>query len=822
MTRMIKTIIYLLLIVGGGTYSLSAQSNTVVKTFDILAGTVVKDTIQSVTQPTQKININSQFGQSTFQNIGSGRWEVTLWLNNNHIGTEDIIIEHSRIIPPSPAPRPAYVVYTLNTFPSIVKPVDDLVVWNGEETLTISALDNDFSSTGQLELRGIAHVLNGSASTDGNQIIYTPGEDFSGDYIVYTAIDSIGTAGQGVVYIISEDNNFSGNTTVVSYISYKSKHLMIMPNADFNYMGGHSNGRFETIGTLGYVYKPNSGYTGIQTLNFSDNNGNTVTHIIHVINADTDSGVVKDDEVYTARNTPVTFNVLANDLTNNFPITFFSPELIRDTLGVFTYNPPAGFSGVKNFIYRVKYGNITETGKITVYVGNQEPLTSLQYSFNVLKDRDFVMEYEVPVNGYHFNVLNAPLHGIVETFANGETVTLECGTVTSRASVIYTPDNGYTGNDEFDIQYCINGTQCRIYKVKISVLESDDDDCNCVSDCVWMGDTNGDGRVSVTDLLPIGRFMGYAGSERELGDSDMWYGRTASNWNHTLRNGKNLKHVDINGDGLITADDRDGLESNLGKIRSFVPNEVLAIKDVPVNLIVRTPEVEPGDMMIIDIAIGNAQFPMVDAHGLALGFVLPPSIVDSSSLSLTFLRDEWFSRNSPTLQLSHQVSKGSIQGAFTRTSGIPTSGFGVIATLNFIVEEELDGLKDIEENRSITIPVFALDGIYEDGSGIRFKIPDSQAQFVLRKKSTIVEESNLTLLSYPNPANNVLNLFANGNQMIEGFTLINASGQIVRSLKSISDKNISIDLADLNEGMYILKTNTSAKTYTQKVVIIKK
>lgn len=801
---------------------LHSQNNTVIKSRDILVGSVVVDTIKSATQPTHKINANSQYGQSTFNNLGGGNWEITLWLSNDYIGSEDIVIEYSRVIPPSPVPRPAYIVYSITTYASIVKPADDLVVLGEEDSLSIPVLVNDYSTSGSLQIRGIAHVLNGSAYVDDDNIIYTPGEDFSGDYIIYTVQDTLGTYGQGVVFVVAENYEPAENQTFINYVSYNSKHIMIMPNSSFSYDGGHSNGKLETIGSLGYIYTPNSGYIGVQTLNFSDSEDHSITHIIHVINADIDPGVVKNDEVFTAKNTPVTFNVLENDLTTNFPITYYSPELNRDTLGIFTYTPPTGFTGVKNFIYRVKYGNITETGKITVYIGNQEPATSLQYSFDILQNRDFVIEYDVPISGYHFNILNEPAHGVVETFANGETITLECGTVSAGASIVYTPDNGYIGLDEFDLEYCINGSQCRIYKIKVNIHETEVDDCNCIGDCVWKGDTNADGKVSVTDLLPIGRYMGYAGLEREDNNQEIWYGLSAANWNQSQKSGKNLKHVDIDGDGLITTEDIVGLEENLGKLRGLVPNEVLSIKNVPVNLIVRTPDAEPGDWMIIDIEVGDAQYPVVDAHGMALEFLLPSGIVDSSSLSLTFHENEWFAANSPTLQLSHQVSRGYIQGAFTRTTGVPASGFGIVATLKFIIEEEADGIKDILENKTTQFPIFALNGIIEDGTGNKFKLPDAQAQFVIRKKPKDITESYKKLLLYPNPTGSILNIHLNGRYPLKELTLYNTAGTIVKHISSLDAQQATFDLSDLSEGLYILKVNTPAEYYTEKIVLLKK
>ena len=57
---------------------------------------------------------------------------------------------------------------------------------------------------------------------------------------------------------------------------------------------------------------------------------------------------------------------------------------------------------------------------------------------------------------------------------------------------------------------------------------------------------NGDGRVSVSDLISLGRFIGLSGAQR----NDITYpfrsGQQADNWNYVQPNGINIKHIDAN------------------------------------------------------------------------------------------------------------------------------------------------------------------------------------------------------------------------------------------------------------------------------------
>ena len=193
---------------------------------------------------------------------------------------------------------------------------------------------------------------------------------------------------------------------------------------------------------------------------------------------------------------------------------------------------------------------------------------------------------------------------------------------------------------EFDLQYCIEADQCRVIKVKVNVMTPQDPDCGCVVDCVWPGDADANGIVDFNDMLAVGYYMGETGMPRDnIGDE--WQNQESPAWLKDQITGVNLKHIDSNGDGMITNADTSAILDNFGKYHSLIPSSVQEIKKSPIILIPRTTEVDSGDLMVIDIALGNSAFPVLDIHGLTFQLNIPPGLIDSSSLQCA-----WFQSHS--------------------------------------------------------------------------------------------------------------------------------------------------------------------------------
>lgn len=69
---------------------------------------------------------------------------------------------------------------------------------------------------------------------------------------------------------------------------------------------------------------------------------------------------------------------------------------------------------------------------------------------------------------------------------------------------------------------------------------------------------------------------------------------------------------------------------------------------------------------------------------------------------------------------------------------------------------------------------------------------------------------------YPNPANNTINIVLEEGEQIEAH-IFNTSGQLLLNSK-LEEGNKSIDISELNPGIYILSITANDETFTQKFI----
>jgi hypothetical protein len=725
--------------------------------------------------------------------------------------------------------KPRYITWEINFVPSIITTKDDYTSVTVSDTISILPLINDFSSTGSLSLVGLGNVEGGQANMNGGEVRFIMDSNVSKGYVQYSVKDGVGSVANGLIHIIREETSFNANDTLRFTLKNTRKQAILLPSIGFTLLQNGTKGVVNNLHPLVFEYTPNNGVSGQDTLILGDALNNTRVVVLKLINIPQNTSSVRDDKFYTPKNTPITFDVFANDLSSNFPITNASSALVRDTLGVFTYTPPTGFSGVKNFTYTVNYGQYQDVGKIAIYIGNFAPVNSDDYTFNTLKNQSLVLNYDVPLEGYTFNVLNQPNFGMVEVLQNTN-VGEGCDEFYSKLTLIYTPDNNYYGQDSFDLEYCVANNPCIVYKAYINIHDiALDTVCRCKGpDCVWSGDLNGDGRVSVVDLLSIGRFGGLNGNVRSDLSFPYRAGQYADDWKYTQPNGVNIKHIDANGDGIINPADTVAIADYYADIHAFVPEEVLAIKDYPFALIPNATELDSGDLLILDVAIGSNTSPLVDIFGLAFGLNVSPAMIDSASLSVNFDKSSWFSNNSPTLQMYKQPKEGKIHAAFTRTSSIVedevegikppgVSGNGIIGQIVFIVEDEVEGIKSSDDFITRRI---STNGIQmEDADGERYQLPDTYIDVKVRKNSNAPNPTSDKLIVFPNPATENVLLHFNGRNEIKGYKVYNQMGELIIVNNEVNAQATSINVQNLPLGMYVVKVVTTQGTITKKILV---
>ncbi len=716
-----------------------------------------------------------------------------------------------------------YRVYNINFVKSIVNVKDDMLSWDGNGTLDIDVKANDIASTATTikinSSTGSAVIING-------KIQYTNANFVGPDYIHYTLTDTYGSSDQGVVKIDAEQSDPTEDKTISFVVNYSSSKLVTLPDG-FTVSSDPFNGSLSGQSANHFVYKPADYYIGQDSFEFQNTNGIAIKYLVNVIDAQRDPGIVKNDLFYTPVNTPVSFDVFKNDVIQNLSIDTFSQQLTHDSLGVFTFN--ATTAGLKNFFYEITTPIGTERGKIKVNVGNFTPDRDIKYDISMLGNVPFVMEYNVPISGYGFTLASAPSHGIVNIYTDSTTLT-SCGITYGKAIITYTPDNGFTGADEYSLNYCINGTQCKVIKIFPNVVANPTNDCNCTDNCVWSGDLNGDGRVSGQDLLILGRYLGAQGPTRTSSTQSFWTGEAGQEWGVNTRAGNDLMHADANGDGFLTEEDAQSIADNFGKINNLVPKENLGYKDFPFELIAVPAEVDSGETQIIYFVLGSEAIPANGVHGISFG--ISNTNIDSASVAVDMYKNSWLTENAPSMSLWKQVKKGDVRIALTTMGGSPivgeeevdglkiggSSGSGVIGQMSIVGEEEVDGLRGNTYNLDyFTNQISASEIILEALNGEKYSLDPGTISLKINKKKKTTHEAGDYLFVYPNPTSNTL-FIDNQFSIIHSVIIVNMLGNELVSNNNIESHSYNLDISTYAAGVYFVKVKTDMGVVTRKVV----
>ena len=98
-----------------------------------------------------------------------------------------------------------------------------------------------------------------------------------------------------------------------------------------------------------------------------------------------------------------------------------------------------------------------------------------------------------------------------------------------------------------------------------------------------------------------------------------------------------------------------------------------------------------------------------------------------------------------------------------------------------------------------------------------------QSDFVLARYFTGLEvsilessEMNTSTLVYPNPVSGVVNISC--DVVIEVISLFDLFGNTVFN-KSVGEKAVSLDLSELQHGIYYVRINSESETFQEKVVV---
>ncbi|MEU8658905.1 Ig-like domain-containing protein [Actinoplanes philippinensis] len=252
-----------------------------------------------------------------------------------------------------------------------------------QRALTIPVLDNDVAPEGPLALVSIGTPDHGAAAADGDQIVYTPAEGFSGvATFEYRARDTLGqTTGSTVTVTVSPAPHAPDKEAVTK----PDEPVVIpLPTVDKNGIGitvtkvgtpQHGTVQLNPDGTFTYI--PDKGFTGTDSFTYEavDADGNVTTGTITVTVAGFGSGMptaVKDRYTVEAGGT-LTFSPTSNDTDPDGGaltlVKISKPDRGTATVAdlTVTYVAPTGFTGTETLGYTIRNAN-GSTARATIAI----------------------------------------------------------------------------------------------------------------------------------------------------------------------------------------------------------------------------------------------------------------------------------------------------------------------------------------------------------------------------------------------------------------------------------------------------------------------
>lgn len=739
------------------------------------------------------------------------------------VGATDLIVTFYSNSDPA-LPRTKW--YHFNVGNEIVTASNDrFVVDLGGVDIPLSVLDNDSTSAGSLSLSTVSVLNNGAAtiSSNGDSILFTPDTDFQGDtWLQYIACDNQGACGQGEVHILVRDAAAQDHLSFRKYLLNQESLEVLTPFTDFSIVDSPAHGTLDSLDASTWIYTPESGFVGKDTFKL-DLGGLISREYFVTVYGKPVNVQARDDKFYVRPGLTVSFNVLNNDLLDFDLVSHTNPTkgvLSEGGNGLFTYTSNGSFRGVDKFTYTTCYQDTVycETATVLIHVTDLEPENTFSYKLQTSKDLPLTLDYPIIYTDFSYIISNQPDHGQLLDYPGLQNIDLPCDTIESYNMLVYEPDAGYTGPDHFEYYYCIQPSNlCYLVKVDMNVIEAPEaESCACIVDCVWPGDTDQDGRVDMNDLLKLGNKLGETGFSRSYSDPSVWFGQHADQWNFS-GDEPGYQYLDVNGDGALTADDVDLIDSNYYKAHDVVVKDVQQKLPYQFSLIPVQFSLDSGDVVILDVSLGNPNIPVLNMKGIKFSVNIPPAMMDSSSVDVYFHEDSWLAESNPFIALGKVPWNGRIDAGFSKAGGKGASGFGVIATITFTIVDDFEGFKS--GDGILHIPVSLQSGTAMGSDGILYELEGTE--IVLDYDLHGANQNKYDLIVYPNPATDVVDIHLNGKTAISSVQVVDPQGRVIRTYADINEKHYQLDVASLPVGLYYLQVNHTYGVVTQLLSVIR-
>eukprot|EP00804_Cyclotella_cryptica_P018478 CCRYP_004318-RC/>CCRYP_004318-RC protein AED:0.05 eAED:0.05 QI:175/1/1/1/0.85/0.75/8/326/1952 len=409
-----------------------------------------------------------------------------------------------------------------NVNQTILKPDainDYLTIPQDSEPVVIPVLDNDIAPEGyDLYVDSIVYNANNgvcSMSDDGMKIIYSPNIGYSGqDSCVYSACAEVGSCDDAVVLITIEP--IGGSTTKPTEMSAtapsSSNQPPVASDDDITTLqdqpvfinvaandedAGEGALTVTTVsqckeggtlviigdGTGGVVqYTPAPGFSGNDHCDYTICNeigGCSSACVIVTVEKAKVPPLAVNDAAITKVDAAIEIEVTDNDISpNGSPLTIVDVgnsskgaiiAIVSDgSSGFVFYEPPVGFVGKDKFTYTIMDGEgSVSTANVFVTVESMTTATSPASSGTDIPLPSCVHTCTTTKNAAVIYVVASDATSFITDVMNG---TNGMCTATANSTIMYTPEEGFSGNDECEFQLCSRDLICEVGLLTITVL----------------------------------------------------------------------------------------------------------------------------------------------------------------------------------------------------------------------------------------------------------------------------------------------------------------------------------------------------------------
>jgi hypothetical protein len=332
----------------------------------------------------------------------------------------------------------------------------------------------------------------------------------------------------------------------------------------------------------------------------------------------------------------------------------------------------------------------------------------------------------------------------------------------------------------------------------------------CDTDCVWPGDTNTDGMVDHRDLLALAGWQGTTGPERK---GLFWGPHPAPPWAGVQATGRNQKHADTNGDGIINFEDLDIISFNKYLQQADYTIPPAQYPEGPevtlVGLTNNNADTLSQFFFNNSIRINIEELPELMALAFTLEFA--PGYFETINNWTYDDLNGIMTTDERAVFYVERLEDGEIDIALARTADDPSFGQNELTLiLNPGPFHELPG-------NQVTFRLKNLIGIRSDGAPFLLG-GNSRTFYVPDIPVAATEPLGAPFHLFPNPTTGQLHVQFPGQQ-VEQLEVWNSTGQLVHRAQGPFTEQYTLDLSGLPPGLYTVRARLETGIKVEKVVV---